>query len=178
MTIDSQPQYAGDIFQGENVSYAVGVTIDGNLPPEYQWQIGIVSDDEQDTTWTDITESSQFTGVNTNTLTINNVNYEDFDNTQYRAKVTAKGYTCAFILTDPINLDVKIRELHIPQGFSPDGDRINDRWHITGVEYYPNNTVQIYNRWEIKVWEVDGYLNDSPEKFFDCLLYTSDAADE
>ena len=167
VTIDSQPQYAGDIFQGENVSYAVGVTIDGNLPPEYQWQIGIVSDDEQDTTWTDITESSQFTGVNTNTLTINNVNYEDFDNTQYRAKVTAKGYTCAFILTDPINLDVMIRDLHIPQGFSPDGNGINDRWHITGIEYYPNNTVQIYNRWEIKVWEVDGYLNDSPEKFFD-----------
>ena len=89
MTIDSQPQYAGDIVQGENVSYAVGVTIDGNLPPEYQWQIGIVSDDEQDTTWTDITESSQFTGVNTNTLTINNVNYEDFDNTQYRAKAVS-----------------------------------------------------------------------------------------
>ena len=62
---------------------------------------------------------------------------------------------------------MKIRDLHVPQGFSPDGDGINDRWHITGIEYYPNNTVQIYNRWEIKVWEVDGYLNDSPEKFFD-----------
>ena len=42
VNIDSQPQYAGDIFQGENVSYSVGVTVDGNLPPEYQWQIGIV----------------------------------------------------------------------------------------------------------------------------------------
>ena len=172
VTIDSQPQYAGDIFQGENVSYSVGVTIDGNLPPEYQWQIGIVSDDEQDTTWTDITESSQFVGVNTSTLTINNVSYEEFDNTQYRAKVTAKGYTCAFVLTDPVNLDVKIRDLHIPQGFSPDGDGINDKWKITGIEYYPNNTVQIYNRWEIKIWEVDGYLNDSPEKFFEGIANT------
>ena len=60
---------------------------------------------------------------------------------------------------------MKIRDLHIPQGFSPDGDGINDKWKITGIEYYPNNTVQIYNRWEIKIWEVDGYLNDSPEVF-------------
>ena len=172
VTVNSQPQYAGEVFQGENVSYAVDVTIDGDLPPEYQWQIGIVSDDEQDTTWTDISENSQFTGVNTSALTINDVDYENFDNTQYRVKVTGKGYKCAFVLSDPVNLDVKIRDLHIPQGFSPDGDGINDGWHITGIEYYPNNTVQIYNRWELKVWEVEGYLNDSPEKFFEGLANT------
>ena len=172
VTLNSQPQYAGEIFQGDNVSYSVDVTIDGNLPPEYQWQIGIVSIDEQDTTWTDISENSQFTGVNTSTLTINDVDYDNFDNTQYRVKVTGKGYKCAFVLSDPVNLDVKIRDLHIPQGFSPDGDGINDGWHITGIEYYPNNTVQIYNRWELKVWEVEGYLNDSPEKFFEGFANT------
>ena len=56
--------------------------------------------------------------------------------------------------------------MHIPNAFSPEGDGINDKWYITGIEYYPNNTVQIYNRWEIKVWEIDGYQNDNPEKFF------------
>ena len=40
-------------------------------------------------------------------------------------------------------------------------------WFITGIKYYPNNKVQIYNRWEIKVWEIDGYDNENPEKFFD-----------
>ena len=61
------------------------------------------------------------------------------------------------MLSDPVNLDVKIRDLHIPQGFSPDGDGINDGWHITGIDRFPNNHVEIYSRWEIKVFEIDGY---------------------
>ena len=165
--IDSQPQYAGDVFQGDDVSFSVDLSIEGTIIPEYQWQIGIVSDDEQDTTWTDMIESSQFEGVQTSTLTIINVDYEGFDNTQYRVKVTGRGYTCSFVLSDPINLDVKIRDLHLPQGFSPNNDEVNDMWFITGIKYYPNNKVQIYNRWEIKVWEIDGYDNENPEKFFD-----------
>jgi hypothetical protein len=30
---------------------------------------------------------------------------------------------------------------------------------IQGIECYPNNTVEIYNRWGIKVFGVDGYDN-------------------
>ena len=83
-----------------------------------------------------------------------------------RVKISAKGYKCSFVISEAVALDVKIRELHIPNAFSPEGDGINDKWYITGIDYYPNNTVQIYNRWEIKVWEIDGYQNDNPEKFF------------
>ena len=70
-------------------------------------------------------------------------------------------------MSEPVNLDVKIRELHIPQGISPNGDGINDMWYLTGIDFYPNNTVQIYNRWEIKIWEIDNYRNDDPVKFFE-----------
>ena len=172
VTINTQPQYAGEVYQGENVSYTVDASIDGGLTPEYQWEIGIIEEGETDTTWTDILETSQFNGVTTNTLTINDVSYNDLDNTFYRVRVTANGYKCAFVRTEPVVLDIKIRELHVPDGFSPDGDGINDNWFITGVEFYPNNTVQIYNRWELKVWEIDGYQNDNPQKSFEGLANT------
>jgi gliding motility-associated-like protein len=42
---------------------------------------------------------------------------------------------------------------------SPDGDGLNDFFLIQGIECYPNNTVEIYNRWGIRVFGVDGYDN-------------------
>ncbi|MDI9311426.1 MAG: gliding motility-associated C-terminal domain-containing protein [Limnohabitans sp.] len=43
--------------------------------------------------------------------------------------------------------------------FTPNGDGINDYFHIKGIEKYPNNHVEIYNRWGILIYEVDGYNN-------------------
>ncbi len=43
---------------------------------------------------------------------------------------------------------------------SPDGDGLNDIFLIEGLECYPNNTVEIYNRWGIKVFESEGYDNN------------------
>ena len=44
-------------------------------------------------------------------------------------------------------------------GFSPDGDGLNDFWLIEGIEEHPQNTVIIYNRWGNKVFEVNNYNN-------------------
>jgi len=44
-------------------------------------------------------------------------------------------------------------------GFSPDGDGINEYWHIENIEYYPENVVMIYNRWGDAVFRVDNYDN-------------------
>ena len=165
--IDSQPQYAGTVFQGDDVSYAIGVNVDGDLPAEYLWQRGDVSEDEQDTTWTDLANGIQYSGVDTDSMTITNVTFDEFDNSLYRALVTAKGYKCALVPSEPVVLDVKFRDLHVPQGISPNNDGTNDTWFITGIDYYPNNTVQIYNRWEIKVFEMEGYENEDPSKYFE-----------
>ena len=43
-------------------------------------------------------------------------------------------------------------------GISVGGDK-NNHFHIAGIESYPNNTVRIYNRWGVKVWEVQSYDN-------------------
>ncbi|WP_424963800.1 Ig-like domain-containing protein [Ekhidna sp.] len=47
------------------------------------------------------------------------------------------------------------------KGFTPNGDGINDFFYINDIELYPNNNVQIYNRWGNKVFEIDGYDNQS-----------------
>ncbi len=47
------------------------------------------------------------------------------------------------------------------KGFSPDGDGINDSFYIENIENYPNNNVQIFNRWGNKIFEVQGYDNQS-----------------
>ncbi|WKN31504.1 tandem-95 repeat protein [Porifericola rhodea] len=45
------------------------------------------------------------------------------------------------------------------KGFSPNQDGKNDVWWIDGIEDYPNNTVQIFNRWGNKIFEMKGYNN-------------------
>ncbi|WP_324028158.1 gliding motility-associated C-terminal domain-containing protein [Maribacter sp. BPC-D8] len=42
---------------------------------------------------------------------------------------------------------------------TPDNDGTNDEFLIDNIESYPNNTVQIYNRWGIIVYEMNGYDN-------------------
>jgi gliding motility-associated-like protein len=44
---------------------------------------------------------------------------------------------------------------------SADGDGFNDTLYIQGLECYPVNTVQIFNRWGVKVFDVQGYDNSS-----------------
>ena len=42
---------------------------------------------------------------------------------------------------------------------SANGDEKNNRFYIQGLECYPDNTVQIYNRWGVLVFERDHYNN-------------------
>jgi gliding motility-associated-like protein len=47
---------------------------------------------------------------------------------------------------------------------SPNGDGINDTFHIEGIKEYPDNTVEIYNRWGVMVYETKSY-NESDNMF-------------
>ena len=48
----------------------------------------------------------------------------------------------------------------IPQGFSPNGDGVNDQFVIKGIQYFPKNTFKVFNRWGNLVYEKEGYLNE------------------
>jgi gliding motility-associated-like protein len=50
-------------------------------------------------------------------------------------------------------------DFFIPEGFSPNGDGINDVFFIRGLDIYPSNSITIFNRWGDKVFEANPYQN-------------------
>jgi gliding motility-associated-like protein len=55
---------------------------------------------------------------------------------------------------------IKDIEFFIPEGFSPNKDLSNDVFFIRGLSKYPNNSIEIYNRWGNKVFEASPYNNN------------------
>lgn len=64
------------------------------------------------------------------------------------------------VATAQINVTYVPAELFIPDGFSPNGDGINDKFVIRGLGAFPNNELRILNRWGNIVFEAKNYAND------------------
>ena len=61
---------------------------------------------------------------------------------------------------DPTEIELNgdyVQKIEIFELVTPNDDRKNDYFIITGIEDYPNNILQIYNRWGVLVFEVEGY---------------------
>ncbi len=68
------------------------------------------------------------------------------------------------LLTDILTIDLKSDEdctLKFYSGITPNGDGRNDYWIIDNIEQFPENTVQIFNRWGNEIWSGEGYDNDA-----------------
>jgi gliding motility-associated-like protein len=50
-------------------------------------------------------------------------------------------------------------ELNIPEGFSPNGDGVNDLYVIRGIKNYPLNEFKVFNRWGNLVYSAKPYDN-------------------
>ena len=50
--------------------------------------------------------------------------------------------------------------LEMPNGISPNGDKDNEFFVVHGIDAYPDNTIQIFNRWGNLVYELYGYNNE------------------
>jgi gliding motility-associated-like protein len=75
------------------------------------------------------------------------------NNTTYQLVVTnAEGCTSATEVTITV-----LKYPVVPNTFTPNGDGINDTWDIKYLTSYPNNTVDIYNRYGEKVYSSIGY---------------------
>jgi len=61
---------------------------------------------------------------------------------------------------DEVTITVTQEEcLTVFNEFSPNNDGANDTFFIECIDQYPNNTLQVFNRWGIKVFEMRNYDN-------------------
>jgi gliding motility-associated-like protein len=77
-------------------------------------------------------------------------------NIMYSIKAMDKISFCSG--TDSMKIEV-INKLTVPNAFSPNGDNINDKWEIQGLELYPGASVSIFTRGGQKIFETKNYKN-------------------
>jgi gliding motility-associated-like protein len=51
-------------------------------------------------------------------------------------------------------------EITFPNGITPNGDGVNDVWIIANIQNFPNNVVEIYNRWGERLFQAKDYQNN------------------
>lgn len=78
----------------------------------------------------------------------------DLDNQTATALVSGYGiFTLARVNKEPESTDNVI----VYNFLSTNGDGLNDFFHIKGIDKYPDNSLEIYNRWGVLVYETKGY---------------------
>ena len=88
--------------------------------------------------------------------TISNPTATPIVTTTYTVTVTS-AFGC--VATDSVVVTV-LPKIVFPNGITPNGDGSNDVWIIDFIEEYPNNMVEIYNRWGELLFHADGYKQD------------------
>ena len=88
------------------------------------------------------------TGATTQMITVNTSG-------NYSVTVTN---TAGCSASDDINVNINTLT-YIPEGFSPNGDGINETFNINRIEEFPKNTFEIFNRWGDKVYAAQPYEN-------------------
>jgi gliding motility-associated-like protein len=75
----------------------------------------------------------------------------------YTATVRVTGCTT---VKDSLTLVIEPCDLTVPNVITPNGDGQNDFFKIPNIEFYPNSTMIIYNRWGEKVYKNENYENN------------------
>ena len=57
-------------------------------------------------------------------------------------------------------LSFNTNKTFLPEGFSPDGDGLNDKLVFTGLQYFAPAQLKVFNRYGTVVYESDDYAND------------------
>jgi gliding motility-associated-like protein len=71
----------------------------------------------------------------------------------------------SYIYCDTANICITVvdtaQPCFIPNGFSPNGDGVNDTYVIPCKDRSPQGTVRIFNRWGVEVWFSEGAYEDN-----------------
>lgn len=102
--------------------------------------------------------SSYFWTPNTNFVSANdsttgNPQIELLDELDYYVFVTDSN---GCMNSDTIHVR-PIPQIVFPNGFTPNGDGINDDWQIDYIDQFPNSVVEVYNRWGEMLFRSVGY---------------------
>ena len=134
----------------------ISATVSDPLNALYQWQENRGNTTNPD--WQNIQDGLVVSGSQTQQLTLTNPG-SSYAGKQYRLQVNNLTYYCQNTLISSVTT-IGSAEIIIPNAFSPDGDGINDRWEIEGLNGQGAYKLSIYNRWEIKIYETTDYQND------------------
>lgn len=78
-----------------------------------------------------------------------------------RPKITTKYELKVTSLQGCISIDsvlVKVlKEIKIPNAFSPNGDGINEQWDVTNLSEFKESDIEIFNRYGMMLWKSKGY---------------------
>ncbi|WP_173965410.1 T9SS type B sorting domain-containing protein, partial [Flavobacterium collinsii] len=154
---------------GETITYKFKVTNTGNVP-----LTGVMISDplpgvvvSGQAIDLDVNESDEHNFTATYKITQNDINKGSVSNQASVQGRSGKGVVVDDISDDESNLEDKPTLLPLTgcvikvfNAFSPNGDDKNSRFYIQGLECYPSNTVEIYNRWGVLVFEMDNYNNE------------------
>jgi len=56
-----------------------------------------------------------------------------------------------------IRIFIECTDIKVFNAISPNDDGHNDYFHIANIDDFPNNVLRIYNRWNVLVYEIEGY---------------------
>ncbi|HEY1194169.1 gliding motility-associated C-terminal domain-containing protein, partial [Flavobacterium sp.] len=153
---------------GETITYKFTVTNTGNVPLK-----GItISDPLPGVT---VSGQSIDLAVNesneTNFTAVYKITQEDINRKTVSNQAIAKGSSSRGVVVEdqsddssnsgdnPTIINLDGCTIEVLKAFSPNGDSKNERFYIRGIECYPDNTVEIYNRWGVLVFSIDQYNN-------------------
>lgn len=124
------------VFPGTTITYTDQSTVQGSTITSYAWAI----DGAPAGNGTTLVEPWDTPGTYNVTLTV----------------TSADGCTNTYSYTQI----VIPTEIEIPNVFSPNNDNQNDALVFPGVEYYPNTSLRVFNRWGQAIYESTNYKNN------------------
>jgi gliding motility-associated-like protein len=134
----SLPSFAGNISLLSANETGGTLILNGNIGSSITW---LSSSDS----------TANFSPVLSNS---NQLDYTSSSNPYFKAIVQIPG--CLADTTEVFEIERFI----IYPTISPNGDNHNDTWVIDGIDLFPNNKVEIFNRWGSLVYETTAYNNN------------------
>ena len=134
----------GPIFVSSNLGSSEGTLLAGETAT---YTATFVVDAQADNAG-GVSNTASATAIDSSGMQVNDIS-DDGDDTDGN---TTNDPTVLTFFKDPVDGDFEVFN-----GMSPGDDGINDYFKIAGIEKYPNNTVKIFNRWGVLVYETKGY---------------------